>query len=77
MSNGTSSTPVQSIPLSPTFKLVFYAALGLTLLSLLIALGISFVETPNAAQKEIFNTCAVTWKIGVGAIIGLIGGKAT
>ncbi len=78
MTNGKQTpVPAQSIPLTPTFKLVFFSALGLTVISLAIAVVISFIDAPNDNQKELFTTCSITWKFGVGSIIGLIGGKAT
>ncbi|MBS3030153.1 MAG: hypothetical protein HCA25_24730 [Dolichospermum sp. DET50] len=68
------------ITISPMFKLGFWAALVLTSASLVL----SFFLLPKDAQtilseqqKQLFETCNTTWKMGFGAIIGLIGGKAT
>jgi hypothetical protein len=68
------------IVISPVFKLGFWAALILTIASLVL----SFFLLPKDSQtilseqqKQLFETCNTTWKMGFGAIIGLIGGKST
>jgi hypothetical protein len=64
------------INLSLTFKFIVIADLLLTVLSLCVALGLSFVSEPTPNQNSLFQTCSTTWKMGVGAFLGLIGGKA-
>jgi hypothetical protein len=33
-------------------------------------------DTPSDLAKTLFETTSTTWKMGFGAILGLIGGKA-
>jgi hypothetical protein len=74
-----------SIILSPFFKLVFLTVLGLTILSLAVSLGLSLhigrlggqaKDLDLASIKSMIETCSTTFKLGFGAIVGLIGGKA-
>lgn len=70
------SSTVLTVTLSPAFKLIFCSVLGITVLSMalgcsLVALGVQTVE-----GKALFDLCVTTWKLGFGAIIGLLGGKA-
>lgn len=69
-----SSDPVV---LTPVFKLIFLTTLSLTVLSLGVSLFLSFQGKLSVPQANLFETCATTWKMGFGTIIGLIGGKAT
>lgn len=66
-----------SIELGSKFLWVFWGALGLTIISLAVALWLSDQTELSEQQKELFETCSTTWKMGFGAILGLIGGKAT
>jgi hypothetical protein len=63
-------------PISPTYYLSVYGALALTVLSgfaqIFILLAIPAGDPLRAAAVDTFST---TWKIGVGAFIGLLGGK--
>ena len=72
-----SAFPVESV--SPTFKLVIWAVIILTAGSGLGAIAIAFAPgdplTPN--QQAIFEMLNTAWKMGFGAIVGLIGGKVT
>jgi hypothetical protein len=73
-----SPVPIASIRLTPAFKLVFITVVALTVLSLIVCFIL--VTRPSAEQSEdakrLVETCATTFKLGFGAIIGLIGGKA-
>ena len=72
-----SATPVNVV--SQGYKLVFFAALALTTLSGLGVILIAFFsdEVLTNNQQETFDTLNSAWKMGFGAIIGLVGGKAT
>lgn len=61
-----------------SFKLVFLTVVVLTVASLCVwvAALIRF-ETPNEQVKALMETMSTTWKMGFGAIIGLIAGKPT
>jgi hypothetical protein len=67
----------QHIEVSQGYKLFFWVALILTVLSLAIAFVLAYQSQPlSPQQNSLFETCTTTWKMGFGAIIGLIGGKA-
>lgn len=59
------------------FKTVFWVAVGLTVLSLLVAVYLATrpPEMQNEQMKKIVETCDTTWKMGFGGILGLLGGK--
>ena len=70
--------PNKLVTLTPAFKLVFCSVLGLTVLSLRVSvyLAIAYSPTPSEEIKRLIETCSTTWKMGFGAIVGLISGKA-
>ncbi len=72
-----SATQIRTIP--PSFKLVFWSVLILTVGSAIGALLIAFfAEEPlQTNQQTMFETLDTDWKMGIGAIFGLIGGKAS
>lgn len=59
------------------FKWVFCTVVSLTALSLFTSILLSFCSSPSQLQVSLFETCTTTWKMGFGAIVGLIGGKAS
>jgi hypothetical protein len=63
--------------ITSTFKLVFCTVVGLTVLSGGMALKLASQEELSPQQTRVFETCSATWQMGVGAIFGLLGGKAT
>jgi len=67
---------VLTIPLSPTFKLVFVSILGLSVLCLIIVCTLVGLGIKSEEGKVLFELCATAFKLGFGAIIGLVGGKA-
>jgi hypothetical protein len=58
----------------PTFRLIFTAVVSLTVLSLVAAIVLSWVAE-NDAQKQLVEACSTCWKMGFGAVVGMIGGK--
>jgi hypothetical protein len=67
---------VRDIPISPHFNKVFCTTAGLTLLCLVISLALAALGRDNEASREVLSGCLTMAKIGFGAIVGLIGGKA-
>ncbi len=69
--------PATQIQLTPAFKLIFISVLCLTVLSLVgcFVLVLTAKDPPSDAVKGLIETCSTTWKMGFGAVIGLIGGK--
>jgi len=59
------------------FKWVFITVASLTFISLITSVVLSFSPSPSQLQVSLFETCTTTWKMGFGAIVGLIGGRAT
>lgn len=74
--SGDSSPPAATIELTPAFRLVFFSVLGLTVLSLTVSFDLVLRERQTEEIKRLAETCSTTWKLGFGAIVGLIGGKA-
>lgn len=62
---------------TPTFRLVFSTVLGLTLISGAASFWLASYDKLTTQQIRVFESCSTTWQMGVGAIFGLLGGKAT
>lgn len=58
------------------FALVFASALGLTLLSGFAMVLMSWFGNDTEAMRAATANCADVFKMGVAAVLGLIGGKA-
>jgi hypothetical protein len=63
--------------ITSTFKLVFGTVVGLTMLSGGTAFSLAAQEQLSPQQTRVFETCSATWQMGVGAVFGLLGSKAT
>lgn len=61
--------------ISPFFKWTLITAVSFILLSLGMSVAISFCSNPSPMQTTLFQNCMDAWKIGIAAIVGLIGGK--
>ena len=66
----------KSISIEPKYKWSLIGTLSLTLLSFAVLVVLSSQAEMNSQQADFFQTCSTTWKMGFGAIIGLLGGKA-
>jgi hypothetical protein len=64
-------------PVDPTFKMIFWTVVGLTVFSFVVWIGASLLVAQTAAAHELTEGCETITKLGVGAIFGLLGGKAT
>ena len=60
--------------LKPAFKLAFFSILGLTVMSALANLYLLGIANPAATVISSIESFSTTWKLGFGAIVGLIGG---
>jgi hypothetical protein len=65
----------KSVSLDPRYKWSLIGAFSLTLLSFAVLVVLSSQADMNSQQADFFQTCSTTWKMGFGAIIGLLGGK--
>jgi hypothetical protein len=63
--------------LLPAFQQVFFAVVCFTLLSGGTSLWLASKDNLSSQQTRIFETCNTTWNMGIGAIFGLLGSKAT
>ena len=59
------------------FHEVFFTTVSLTLLSGVTSLWLSFQAPLSPQQTKVFESCSATWQMGIGAVFGLLGGKAT
>jgi hypothetical protein len=67
----------KAIVVSSHFKLVFLSILAITLLSGAVQTLLAFSwPDPTKAQQEVFEAMGFAWKLCLGAIVGLLGGKA-
>jgi hypothetical protein len=64
------------IKITSTFKLVFSTVVGFTIVSGITAVGIASQPQLTPQQERVFETCQTTWQTGIGAVVGLLGGKA-
>jgi hypothetical protein len=62
---------------TPAFRLVFSTVVGFTLLSGATSIWLSTEDHLTPQQTRVFETCNTTWNMGIGAIFGLLGSKAT
>lgn len=66
---------IATLTLTPVFKLVFLSVLGITILSMILCCPLALLKQSTPRLDALFEAFATTWKLGFGAIIGLIGGK--
>jgi hypothetical protein len=57
--------------------MVFATVVALSLLSLVSAFLLAARPELSVGQQQMLETCSTCWKLGFGAIVGMIGGKAT
>ena len=79
MSPGSDIEPGPShpkVPLSPAFKLAVLIVTGLTVLSLAVSIFLALDAHKSDQINSLIETCSTTYKMGFGALVGLIGGKA-
>jgi hypothetical protein len=68
------------IAITPQFKMIYSSIFWITMLSLGLATGLTIASMAlgktNAASDQLMEACLTAFKMGFGAMIGLIGGKA-
>lgn len=63
--------------MTPVFQQVFFTVVCFTLLSGGTSLWLAAKNNLSPQQTRVFETCNTTWNMGIGAIFGLLGSKAT
>ena len=59
------------------FKYITGSVMFFSILSLFVCIGLSIhSDTPSQMQRTLFEACLNTWRLGMGALFGLLGGKA-
>jgi len=70
--------PTPRKQVTPAFKMIFFAVLTLTILAGIAQIALAGIwPTPTSNQQSAFEAFGFAWKAGIGAIFGLLGGKAT
>ena len=68
----------KTLPVSAYFKLIFISVLALTVLAIVADIFFAMMwDKPTPNQQTLFDGLGSLWKAGGGAILGLLGGKAT
>jgi hypothetical protein len=65
-----------SIPLDPGFKIVLAIVTTVTLVAFFTMIGLAITNATNDPSTNLLGVCSDAFKIGFGAIVGLLGGKA-
>lgn len=63
--------------LTPAFQEIFFTVICFTLLSGGGSFWLAAKDNLSSQQNRVFETCNTTWNMGIGAIFGLLGSKAT
>ena len=68
--------PHPPVVLSSHFKLIFLTVVGITVVAGLLHVCLAGVWiAPTNNQQSAFESMGLAWKLGLGAILGLVGGK--
>ncbi|GCL47876.1 hypothetical protein [Microcystis aeruginosa] len=68
---------MKSVTVTPAFQQVFFTVVCFTFLSGTASIWLSSKADLSPQQTRVFETCTTTWNMGIGAIFGLLGSKAT
>lgn len=68
---------MKNFKLTSAFQEIFLTVVALTLLSGSGSFWLSTKDNLSPQQNRVFETCNTTWNMGIGAIFGLLGSKAT
>ncbi len=72
----SATRPTGELRLPPHFRMVFFTTAGMTVLCLAIGGALAVSGPDTAAAREVISGCMTMAKIGFGAIVGLVGGRA-
>lgn len=61
--------------MTPSFKLIFSTVVALTVLALILNVLLAMFGSDSEQVKASAEACSTTYKMGFGAIVGLIGGR--
>ncbi|MEV4568513.1 hypothetical protein AB0K12_32490 [Nonomuraea sp. NPDC049419] len=67
--------PEDQSDLRPRFKLIFFTVTALTVLALMLSVLLAVLGGDSEQVRAASEACSTTYKMGFGAIVGLIGGK--
>jgi hypothetical protein len=75
---GPEAPPIyaQTIKVPPAFKISVITVAGITVLAMLMYCSVLFLKQPSEEAKGFFETLSTVIKIGIGAVAGLLAGKA-
>ncbi len=73
----TNSYYQSGVNIKRAFQQVFFTVVGLTLISGGTSLWLASKEHLSPEQNRVFESSSATWQMGIGAVFGLLGGKAT
>jgi hypothetical protein len=68
---------MKNLKLTPAFQEIFLTVVCLTLLSGGGSFWLAAKDNLSPQQNRVFETCNTTWNMGIGAIFGLLGSRAT
>lgn len=63
------------LTVAPAFKLVLFVVVGFTILSLACSILLAIFGPQTEEVARLVEACATMYKVGGGAIMGLLGGK--
>jgi hypothetical protein len=66
-----------AIEVSPAFKWILITVIGITAVTFATNVLLVVFAEKNEDIKTLINACSDAWKGGVGAVFGLVAGKAT
>ncbi|MEW6494238.1 MAG: hypothetical protein AB1589_17260 [Cyanobacteriota bacterium] len=68
---------MKNVKLPPAFQQIFFTVVCFTLLSGGASFWFAAKDNLSPQQNRVFENCNTTWNMGIGAIFGLLGSKAT
>ncbi|MBE9003361.1 hypothetical protein IQ274_35705 [Nostoc sp. LEGE 12447] len=68
---------MNQLKITQAFQQIFFTVFFLTLLSGGTSLWLASKDNLSPQQNRIFENLTTTWQMGIGAIFGVLGSKAT